>query len=643
MDIPNFHFAEPEWLWLAILAPAALVALQIYAERARQKQVATFAAAELLEKLLASHSPFRRAIKNFLLFLTVAGMALAMARPQWGVTSEISQAFGEDVVFVVDCSRSMLARDVLPTRLGRAKNAVEDFVQKHGKGRVGLVAFAGEAFIQCPLTFDYDAFREAVRALDDRTIPVAGTDIGRALEEASHAMDTGERRKFMILITDGEDLEQSGIKTAETLAKKGVFICAVGVGTPKGGAIQFTNNNGAVEILRDSKGNIVESKLDESTLRSLAAATHGVYQPLGPLGEGLTHIRQYIEADPHSVEFTRARRSGVDRYYIPLAMVTFLLFLEPLLGTRRRPLTLVLIGLLALSQNNAFSQTAEEEPLSARELYNQGTKTLKAGKLADAEKSLQAAMETQDEKVMPHALYNLGETRFINGMAQLKKAGDGKSESDTSELAGHRADDAITSADAALANDEMQAIISAYMEGRGARKDLKSATSAVKEALEKYGNILKIWQRAAGDFDSASELNPSDNAAKTNAEVVRKYIAKLVDMQQMLQAAMDGMGQKRSELQKKLGQLKKKMGKNPGGEPPGGKNGDDDEDEDEGNRKKGPEGGADEQFQKEGKEMNLTMDEAQRLLGMLKLDANRRLGYGTNESKTHINRKGRDW
>ena len=153
--------------------------------------------------------------------LAVAGVGLALARPQWGEQAEVSQLLGQDTLFILDCSRSMLATDVAPSRLQRAKLAILDFVQRHGHGRVGLVAFAGQAFLQCPLTFDYGAFQDALMAVDDKTIPVPGTDIGRALDEAFRAMDKSERPKLLVLLTDGEDLEKGGVRTAEALAKQG--------------------------------------------------------------------------------------------------------------------------------------------------------------------------------------------------------------------------------------------------------------------------------------------------------------------------------------------------------------------------------------------------------------------------------------
>jgi len=263
-------------------------------------------------------------------------MGLALARPQWGESSNAGQLLGQDVIFILDCSRSMLATDVQPTRLQRAKLAIMDFVQRRGRGRVGLVAFAGQAFLQCPLTFDYVAFQEALTIVDDKTIPIPGTDIGRALDEGVHALQKSERQKLLVVLTDGEDLEQGGVKMAEALAKDHVVVFTIGVGTASGSEIQLVNEQGKTEVLRDEKGEVVRSHLDEPTLRSIAQATHGAYYPLGPLGEGLAKVRIAVEALPQPEGATAARKLGVDRFYVPLAAVLGLLVTETLVGTRRR-------------------------------------------------------------------------------------------------------------------------------------------------------------------------------------------------------------------------------------------------------------------------------------------------------------------
>ncbi|HVM50069.1 MAG TPA: VWA domain-containing protein [Candidatus Acidoferrum sp.] len=336
MNLSHPHFAEPQWLWLAVLGPLALLALQRYSAWAGRKQLARVAAPEYLAELTRSRSPARRALKNILLVLAVAGIGLALARPQWGEQTERSYALGQDLLFVLDCSRSMLATDVAPSRLQRAKLAILDFVQRHGHGRIGLVAFAGQAFLQCPLTFDYGAFQDALAAVDDKTIPIPGTDIGRALDEAFHAMEKGQRQKVMVLLTDGEDLEKAGVTTAETLGKQGVIVFDIGVGTPAGGEIQMLNEQGKPEWVRDNKGQIVRSRLDETTLRQIAQATHGAYYPLGPLGEGLAKTQLAVEALNASGGSGPARKLGVDRFHLPIAAVLLLLVAESLIGTRRR-------------------------------------------------------------------------------------------------------------------------------------------------------------------------------------------------------------------------------------------------------------------------------------------------------------------
>ena len=229
----------------------------------------------------------------------------------------------------------MLATDVSPSRLQRAKLAILDFLQHHRNGRVGLVAFAGQAFLQCPLTYDYGAFQDALMSVDDKTIPILGTDVGRALDEAYHAMEKNDRKKLLVLMTDGEDLEKGGIDRAKALAKEGVTIFTVGVGTAAGDEIQILNEQGRAELVRDSKGEVVRSHLDETTLRAIAEATHGAYYPLGAVGEGVAKVQRAIASLGTMAGSGPARKYGVDRFYVPIALVLMLLVAESLIGTRR--------------------------------------------------------------------------------------------------------------------------------------------------------------------------------------------------------------------------------------------------------------------------------------------------------------------
>jgi Ca-activated chloride channel family protein len=336
MILTDFHFAEPRWLWLAAVAPVLLALLYRHGANARREQLARMASPQSIAQLTASHSPARRLGKNILVVLAVLLAGLALARPQWGTLENANPFVGEDVVFVLDCSLSMTTTDVTPSRMERAKFAMLDFVQKQSHGRVGLVVFAGSAFLECPLTFDTGAFEETLLSIDEKTMPIPGTDIGRALTEASHAMDKNARRKMVVLVTDGEDLEKSGIAAAKRLATNGVVVFTIGVGTPTGKEILTLNAAGQMEALRDAKGEVVRSQLDEATLREIAQVTGGSYFPLGRLGDGLMQVRSAMHTLDTAGGAQAATKRGVDRFYFPLALALALMVVEPLISTRRK-------------------------------------------------------------------------------------------------------------------------------------------------------------------------------------------------------------------------------------------------------------------------------------------------------------------
>ena len=336
MPFAGFHFADPRWLWLAAVAPILLALLHRHAAKARREQLARMASPHFVKELTVSHSPARRRFKQALLLAAFAFAGLALARPQWGSVEAANAWLGEDVVFVLDGSRSMLATDVLPNRLQRAKFSILDFVRRQNHGRVGLVTFAGGAFIQCPLTFDYGAFEETLLSVDDNTIPIPGTDLGRALTEAYRAMDKDSRRKLVVLVTDGEDLEKSGITAAKSLATNGVVVFTLGVGTPAGKEIQYRNQAGQMELVRDAKGELVRSRLDEPTLREIAKAAGGSYYPMGALGEGLTKVRLAIHQLNSAGSSRQSVQNGVDHFHLPLTVALAFIIIESLTGTRRK-------------------------------------------------------------------------------------------------------------------------------------------------------------------------------------------------------------------------------------------------------------------------------------------------------------------
>jgi Ca-activated chloride channel family protein len=666
MNFAQPHFAELRWLWLAVLGPLVLLALQYYAARARRRQLAQLAAPDFVAGLTRSHSPIRRGLKNILLVLAVAGIGLALARPQWGVREITSQNLSEDIVFAIDCSRSMLAADVAPNRLQRAKLAVQDFVRRHTNGRVGLVAFAGQAFLQCPLTFDHGAFEDALLAIDDKTIVVPGTDVGRALDESFRAMEKMDRKKVIVLITDGEDLEKSGLKIATTLAATNVIVFTVGVGTEAGAEIRVINEQGQPELVRDTKGEVVRSRLDETTLRAIAEVTKGSYEPLGALGEGLAKVRLAITSRDLFSGAAPTQRFGVDRFHVPVALVLVLLVVESLLGTRRKRPTagqhlagIVLLVFISLPANgatngtnpanatNAVLQTntitakaeAEPEPTNAREFFNAGTRRLSEGKLREAESFLQSSLRLQESKVQAPTLYNLGHVRYAQGAEELKRSPADEPTARKVQGALAHGDQALQQAGSALDGNDVQAMVLAYLNGRGARKDLREAIDLVRRAMEAHGAALQKWQRALGDFKSALELNPNDADAKRNVAIVEEAIAKLIDkLRQMAQLAQL-MGQQRQELGELMKQLR---GKIPAPDAPPGEGGEE-EDEDDVENPKGPREGQQEGRGRDGEERSLSREEAGWILDSFKLGGDRRLPMGQGPETKPKDKKGKNW
>ncbi len=283
--------------------------------------------------------------------------------------------------------------------------------------------------------------------------------------------------------------------------------------------------------------------------------------------------------------------------------------------------------------------TEENGQRTPRDTYNEGTQKLRQGKLREAESCLQAAVASNDEAVQPVALYNLAQVRFRQGAEALKDSPDAKATEARGKRACDAGDEAIRKADEALAGYDLEAIVDAYMHGRGVRRQLKAAAEAVKRAMDAYGTVLLRWQRASGDFKSTLELRPTDQDARINAEVVDRCIAQLVDREEMLKLAMQCAGGKRQELRERMQKLKQLMPKAIQAQCQNDE--DEDEDEDQQQQKEPKKG--QEKESRQGREMAMTWEEAARLLESLKLDANRKLPMGMDQTGNPKNRAGREW
>ncbi len=267
---------KPVLLFLLVLVPLALL-LFFLANRQRQRDLERFAAAPLWAKFSPGtrlHSPAWPAVVSA---VALALLVAAAAGPQWGFRWQEVRGKGIDLVIALDTSRSMLAQDVTPNRLERAKLEIQDLVRKLRGDRVALVAFAGTAFIQCPLTLDYSAFLETLRATEVGIVPRGGTSLAAAIRTALAAFEGHEgKHRALLLLTDGEDNEGGVEEALELAAQAGVRIYTVGVGSSEGELIPAADK-GQGGFLKNRQGQVVKSRLDEGTLRKIADKTEGVF------------------------------------------------------------------------------------------------------------------------------------------------------------------------------------------------------------------------------------------------------------------------------------------------------------------------------------------------------------------------------
>src|SRR6266436_2180847 len=238
------RFAHPQVLWLLAVFPPLMLAFFWWSWRKRQQLVTQFIQARLLPALTVGISPVRLKLRLASVVLAVICLILALARPQWGFDWEPAKQRGLDIIVAIDTSKSMLAEDIAPNRLTRAKLAALDLMQQARADRLGLVAFAGSAFLQCPLTFDDGAFRQSVEALDVNIIPQGGTAIAEAINTALAAFKEGDNYKTLVLFTDGEDQDSGALEAAQKASDAGLHIFTVGIGTTEGELLRIRDGKG---------------------------------------------------------------------------------------------------------------------------------------------------------------------------------------------------------------------------------------------------------------------------------------------------------------------------------------------------------------------------------------------------------------
>ncbi len=434
-------FFRTEMLFFIWAVPLLLLVI-FYGTRRRREILHRFASAHGLAAIAPETVGGRRWVKGVLLMGTVLFIAVALAGPRYGYRWQEIRQQGVDIIIALDCSRSMTAADIRPDRLERAKREVFDLLAMLKGDRVGLVAFAGTAFLQCPLTLDYDAFNLFLDALAPEYLPVGGTDINGALETALTSFDPKSASdKAVILITDGENTgEGDPVKAAQALKEKEIKLFCIGVGDSEGVPIPEP----AGGFKKDRSGQIVLSRLDENTLKKMAVVTGGTYvrSVAGDMDLDAIYtdeIRGKMQAETLA---SGRRQVWEDRFQWPLALALICLAAELLLPVARKGLVVSLLAALVLMplspvdandtregiaayEKEAFEQALKhftdaqlKSPDQPQMLYNVADAYYKTGNFEAAAEHYRQVLETEDTGLKHKALYNLGNTEFRQGNAK---------------------------------------------------------------------------------------------------------------------------------------------------------------------------------------------------------------------------------
>lgn len=333
------HLGNVNMLLLLWLLPA-VVMLYVYAAWRRKKATLLFIEEEILDKISMSVNQAGRRVKAVLVIVALAFLIVALARPAWNPKPRTVQRRGRDIVFVLDVSQSMVAEDLVPSRLGKAKYSIMDMIDSLEGDRVALVVFAGSAVLKCPLTLDYGFFKLMLDDVDTNSVSRGGTMIGDAIRKVlDEAFDDQEKKyKDMILITDGEDHDSFPVEAAEEAGRRGVRMIAIGLGDEdQGKRIPVTDKNGRMTFLK-YKGQEVWSRLDAATLRKMANKTPGgryLNVSTGTIDLGDVYLKLIAGEEKREIE-SKTISLYEEKFQIFLAFAVFFLAVEMLVSERRR-------------------------------------------------------------------------------------------------------------------------------------------------------------------------------------------------------------------------------------------------------------------------------------------------------------------
>jgi len=456
-NLQAMHF-----IWLM----AAIVIFFIWSYKKRKRDMELFAHKELLGELTGSLDRKRQKLKSYFILASLILIIFSLMRPQWGFEWKEVTRSGLDILIALDTSNSMLAEDVKPNRLERSKLAIKDLMKKLQGDRIGLIAFAGNAFLQCPLTVDYSGFALSLDDLDVNTIPKGGTSLSDAVRVAIDSYEGGKKKyKVLVIITDGEDHEGSSMEWAEKAKEKGIKIFAIGIGTKEGELIPIRDESGGVSFLKDRKGNVVKTRLDEASLQNLSLTTGGSYVKATNKEFGLDLIYQekLSQMEKREIKNKMVKRYE-ERFQMPLVLALILLCIEPFITERKRMvrgqvsgvrgektknllillccLSVILLNTSAFAQTEAtdkkldealsaeqsvdkdlqkYEKAVEDDPDSDVANYNLGTAYYRKGQYEKSMESFMKSLNTEDREIEARAIYNMANSKYKMGSLQADK------------------------------------------------------------------------------------------------------------------------------------------------------------------------------------------------------------------------------
>lgn len=323
-----FRFGSPHYLYLLVLIPI-LIALYIYFRIQRKKAIREFGNPEILEPLMPSASKSRPILKFIVLITALAFLIVGIARPQFGAKLQKIKRKGIELVIALDVSNSMLAEDIQPNRLEKAKRAIAKLTERLSNDKIGLIVFAGDAYTQIPITTDYTSAKLFLSSISPDIVPTQGTAIGSAIDLAMKSFTPeSETSKAIIVITDGENHEDDAVEMAKLAAENNIVVHTIGMGLPQGGPIPVANAYGQKDFRRDKEGQVIVTKLDEKMLQEIATAGKGTYTRANNTEVGINSVFDEINKMEKSELESRVYSDYNDQFFYFIAIALALVIIE---------------------------------------------------------------------------------------------------------------------------------------------------------------------------------------------------------------------------------------------------------------------------------------------------------------------------